>query len=158
MELLDRATFLASLPKKRMGVGVIFKNQEEQILIVNPTYKDHWIFVGGTVDSGESPRAACIREVKEETGITLEKVRLICVEYRNIPEGESLQFVFDGGVLTQQKIASIKLQQEELSEFKFVNMDEAQSLLGEYLVERLKYSLKAIKNNSTIYLENGKAI
>jgi 8-oxo-dGTP pyrophosphatase MutT (NUDIX family) len=158
MVLLDRATYLAGLPKKRMGAAVIFQNQEGKALIVNPTYKDHWLFVGGTVDEGESPRTACIREVKEETGIILEKVRLICVEYRNIPEGESVQFVFDGGILTEQQIANINLQQEELSEFKFVDIDEARILLGKYLVERLIYSLEAIKNNSTIYLENGKAI
>lgn len=29
----------------------------------------HYGFFGGAIDSGESPRQACIREVKEETGL-----------------------------------------------------------------------------------------
>jgi 8-oxo-dGTP pyrophosphatase MutT (NUDIX family) len=156
MIFLDRQTYLAGLPKKRMGACAIFQNQEGQVLIVNPTYKDHWLFVGGTAEEGESPRAACLREVKEEIGLIINKVRLICVEYRNISEGESVQFVFDGGVLTEDQISIIKLQEEELSEFNFVNVEEAESLLGEHLYKRLVYCMEAIKENSAVYLENSK--
>src|SRR5688572_10389167 len=37
--------------------------------------KDYYVLPGGSIESGETPEVACIREVKEETGlvVTLEK-------------------------------------------------------------------------------------
>lgn len=57
--------YYKGLPKKRMGVGALFLNDKNEILIVKPSYKDHWSVPGGVVDENESPRQACIREVKK---------------------------------------------------------------------------------------------
>ncbi|MFH0988218.1 MAG: NUDIX hydrolase, partial [Parcubacteria group bacterium] len=64
--------YLDSLPKKRMGAGVLFLNEQKELLIVNPTYKDHWAVPGGSVEENESPRQACLREIKEELGIEVD--------------------------------------------------------------------------------------
>ena len=47
---------------------------------------DKWIGVGGTFEAGESPEECLLREVKEETGVTLTRWR-----YRGI-----ITFVLDG--------------------------------------------------------------
>ena len=45
--------YYSTLPTKRMGAAVIFFNQKKEILIVKPTYKDHWSLPGGTVNKNE---------------------------------------------------------------------------------------------------------
>ena len=42
---------------------------------VNDENKDKWIGVGGKLEEGESPEECVLREVKEETGLTLKKYR-----------------------------------------------------------------------------------
>lgn len=42
----------------------------------NDINKDKWIGIGGHFENGESPEECLIREVKEETGLTLEEYRL----------------------------------------------------------------------------------
>ncbi len=43
---------------------------------VNDMNHDKWIGVGGKFEAGESPEDCLLREVKEETGLTLTKYRL----------------------------------------------------------------------------------
>ena len=52
-----------------------------KLLLLKPTYKDHWLFPGGVIEAHESPRKACMREVKEETGIDCQPTRLLCIDY-----------------------------------------------------------------------------
>ena len=78
---LSGRRYLNKLPKKRMGAGCLFFNHEGKILILKPTYKDNWLLPGGVIEANESPRQACIREVKEETGIDCQPTRLLCVDY-----------------------------------------------------------------------------
>lgn len=56
-KLLPEKEYLESLPKKRMGVGVLFFSGDK-ILILKPTYKDYWLLPGGAIDLNESPREA----------------------------------------------------------------------------------------------------
>lgn len=42
---------------------------------VNDENKDKWIGVGGKLEEGESPEECVLREVKEETGLTLKRYR-----------------------------------------------------------------------------------
>ena len=50
----------------RVAAGALIRNPAGQILLVKPTYKDGWDIPGGYVEPGESPGAACLRELKEE--------------------------------------------------------------------------------------------
>ena len=103
--------YYKGLPKKRMGVGALFFNEKDELLILKPTYKDYWSIPGGIIDANESPREACIREIKEETGLNISSVKFLCVDYcRNLgnEKGESLQFMFYGGILSENQISNIK--------------------------------------------------
>ena len=42
----------------------------------NDINKDKWLGVGGKIEEGESPEECMIREVKEETGLTLKEYQL----------------------------------------------------------------------------------
>ena len=85
-----------SLPKKRMGVGVILLNENNEILIVKPVYKDHWTLAGGVVDENESLYLAAQREVKEELDLDINELILACVDYisRDGEKDDNLQFIF----------------------------------------------------------------
>ncbi|MDP4001173.1 MAG: NUDIX hydrolase [bacterium] len=146
-----------SLPKKRMGVGVIFLNEDNEILIVKPVYKDHWTLVGGVVDENESLFSAAQREVREEIGLNIDGFVLACVDYIS-KEGEkddNLQFIFYGDKLSQKHINEIVLPSDELAEYKFCKLEEALKLVSDKLKRRLPPTLTAINNKSAIYLENG---
>ena len=45
----------------------------------NDINKDKWLGIGGKFEDGESPEECIIREVKEETGLTLNSYKLRCI-------------------------------------------------------------------------------
>ncbi len=69
----------ASRPRFTIGVvGIIF-DDENRVLLAHRRDYDLWNFPGGGLESGESPEAAVIREIKEETGFDAEIVKLLGV-------------------------------------------------------------------------------
>jgi 8-oxo-dGTP pyrophosphatase MutT (NUDIX family) len=53
-----------------IGARAIILNQDNQVLLVKHTYQPHWYIPGGGVKKGESTKAALLRELKEEVGLT----------------------------------------------------------------------------------------
>jgi len=147
---------LDRLPKKRMGSGALFLNEQGQILLVNPTYKPQWEIPGGIVEDNESPREACVREVEEELSLILSEPRLLCLDYTHArPErSESLMFIFWGGVLTAAEIGAIRLPMDELSEYRFVDVEEVSRLLTATLADRVLRSFEVIEQQGALYMES----
>lgn len=158
--LAENKKYYAKLPKKRISVGALFFNNKNELLIVEPNYKNNWLIVGGTVDKNESPYTAIKREIKEEIGLTPKNLKLVCVEYKTHQDYriEAIYFLFYGGVLKQKQIDSIKIQKSELEKYKFINIKEAIKILSTTTGDKLPYCIEAIKNKKLIYLENGKTI
>jgi 8-oxo-dGTP diphosphatase len=86
--------------------AVILK--EGHIVLVkrkNQPYKDMWALPGGFVEYGETVEEATVREAKEETGLTVEIVRLLGVysDPKRDPRGPTVGVVFvckrEGGEL-----------------------------------------------------------
>jgi ADP-ribose pyrophosphatase YjhB (NUDIX family) len=103
-----------------VAAGALFFDHADRIMLVRPTYKDGWDIPGGYVESGETPRQTCIREVKEEFGIDVNLGELLVVDWAPHPvEGDKLLFVFDGGVLPTEQLAAIDLQPDELAEYSY---------------------------------------
>ncbi len=158
---MTQEEFYKNLPVKRMGAGALIFNSAGQLLLVKPRYKGHWSIPGGIVEKDESPRQACLREVKEEIGIKLKKVKFLCVDWVGQKDGqnESLQFIFYGGLLAERQIAGIKIDSEEISEYRFVEPGEVEKLLGgptRNLAKRMPRCLEAAQNNIAMYLEEGR--
>ena len=142
-----------------MGSGALFFNSKDEALIVKPNYKDHWEIPGGVVEKDESPLDTCIRECNEELGLTIKssEARFLSVDYVSNTDGKGdrLMFVFFGGMLSDQEISNIKLQEKELSEFRFVTADVAAQLLGDRLKKRVLETMKAVRDGRAIYLQDG---
>lgn len=147
--------FYPSLPKKRMAAGALFRNALGEILLVKPTYRPDWLIPGGITEADESPRQGCAREAREEIGLEVAIGRLLCIEYlpREGPKTETVQWVFDGGVLNAAQIAAISLQAGELSEYRFVVPGEALRLLNRSLGRRVTHALGVLAAGGDVYLE-----
>ena len=58
--------------------GIILRNNE--VLMVQQRVQRGaivWVFPGGGIEKGETPEEACIREVKEETGLEVKICSLL---------------------------------------------------------------------------------
>jgi 8-oxo-dGTP pyrophosphatase MutT (NUDIX family) len=59
--------------------AIIFDESREKVLLQKRTDNGRWCMPGGGMDPGESTAECCVREVKEETGLDVEVVRLVGV-------------------------------------------------------------------------------
>lgn len=144
---------------KRMGAGAIIVDDEGRVLLVNPTYKPEWEVPGGVVELGESPAQACRREIAEELGLDVQPGELLCVDYNRATADyvESLMFLFRAPTLTAEQIGSIRLATNEISEFRFCTIDQAQALLSTRLGRRILAVLNPGASND-VYLEDQQPI
>ncbi len=70
---------------------------EDQVLLVRRADAPLWVAPGGHLDQGESVRAGCLREIKEETGLEVKIERLVGLYARQRGLGGTmgtLNFVF----------------------------------------------------------------
>ncbi len=149
---------MASLPTKRSGAGIILRDSKGRILLVKPSYKNHWSLPGGTVDANESPVMTCIREAKEELDIAVVVIRLLAVRYEKNATwgGESYEFIFDGGVLPEN--SKISVDGDEILEVKFVPLDEVKNFVDSGRAKRLKIYEEALRKGRTVFVDNGKIL
>ncbi|UQX87024.1 NUDIX hydrolase [Jatrophihabitans telluris] len=146
----DEANRLAT---PHVAAGVLFRDEAGRVLVVKPTYKDGWDVPGGYVEIGESPRAAAIREVREELGVDWQVGELLLVDWAPHPnEGDKLLFLFRGHVSPEQVRESLKLHPGEIAAARFAEDRELPQLMPERLSRRLAQALRS--SASAQYLEH----
>jgi ADP-ribose pyrophosphatase YjhB (NUDIX family) len=72
-------TDVAKVTQIRPGVAAIIQDAEGRILLQRRSDNGLWGLPGGSVEIGESVQEAIVREVREETGLTVEVLRLVGV-------------------------------------------------------------------------------
>ncbi|MDQ1040581.1 8-oxo-dGTP pyrophosphatase MutT (NUDIX family)/predicted kinase [Streptomyces sp. V3I8] len=141
-----------------VAAGVLLFDEQDRVLLVDPTYKAGWEFPGGVVESGEAPARAGIREVAEETGIHLtDDPHLLVVDWEPpVPPGYGgLRLLYDGGRLDGGSARGMLLPGPELRGWRFVTEEEAATLLPPVRYERLRWALRARERGAALYLEAG---
>jgi 8-oxo-dGTP diphosphatase len=138
-----------------IAAGALFVDAAERVLIVEPTYKATWEIPGGMVEDGETPREACVRELKEELGLDLVPGALLVVDWAPREGVSRVLFVFDGGVLDDRRIRTISLPSDELASWAYVPPGELATRLAPWLHRRVVAALGARVAGETWYLESG---
>jgi ADP-ribose pyrophosphatase YjhB (NUDIX family) len=83
----------------RPGVAAIIQSGDGRILLQRRSDNGLWGLPGGSVEIGESVRDAIVREVREETGLAVEVVRLVgvysdpTVQIVRYPDGNVVHYI-----------------------------------------------------------------
>ena len=147
------AAWFAQLPTAVLAAAALFTDQAGRVLLVKPSYRDHWSLAGGILEHGEPPHVGCAREVSEEIGLDIEPGPLLVVAWVGPDGGRTkpvLHFVFDGGVLADD--APIRLQSSELEDYRFTDADDLDRYLPAFMSARVGAALRARGTGVTAYL------
>lgn len=139
-------------------VRTFLKNEEWKFLLVRHKNKDYWSLPGWHIEWNEDIYKAIKREVKEELNLKIKILwTKIWLDFENIKElagpvcvykiefetskwknVKKLEYIF----LSEIKSGEIKIQEEEIDEYKFFTVDEILTL--ESTFKQVKQILKSI--------------
>lgn len=118
------------IKEKSCGALIYRKNKQNQdkyeLLLIKHCSGGHWSFPKGHVESGENELETALREIKEETGLDvhlLEGFRK-SVEYFPKPHVKKQVVYFLGHPRADD---TVRRQEEEISEYRWCSLDEADS-------------------------------
>lgn len=129
--------------------GIIFYNgkQNTKILLVKNTNGRYWSFPKGHIEQGETEKETAAREIKEETGLDVD----IKKDFREVsdycPFGKIRKHVVF--FLAQAFTDDVKIQEEEISEYIWVDLQQARKVCSYdndlRIIEKAETAIKLIK-------------
>ncbi|WP_242909341.1 NUDIX domain-containing protein [Actinomadura terrae] len=150
---------VASFARARAAAGVLFFDDDDRVMLVDPSYKDYRDIPGGYVEHDETPHQAAVREVAEELGIRPRIGRLLAADWApNAAEGDKILFLFDGGRLTADQLDAVRLDPGELVGYRFHDIARIHDLTIPRLARRLVHAHAAHRDGTTRYLEHGERV
>ena len=108
MAWLEYGDRIGKTAQIRVGCSaLIYDEAREKILLTRREDNGEWCLPGGGLDAGESAEEACVREVWEETGLTVAVVRLIGIYttphritvYKDGNRNQYISFSFEAQIL-----------------------------------------------------------
>jgi 8-oxo-dGTP pyrophosphatase MutT (NUDIX family) len=148
------------LPRKNVASGALIRDDAGRVLFVSPTYKPFLEIPGGLTEDDESPQAGCQREIHEELGIRVAVGKLLLIDW--MPTHgvwqDSIQMIFDGGVLSPEQVDRIHLGTDELHGFEFVELNAAKARLRPSKARRVQLAYQALLDGETAYGEFGRTV
>lgn len=127
----------------QVGVKILLQNQEGKYLLLRrslekyPEIKGRWDIVGGRIDAGKTLKENLIREMAEETGLSLigEPVLVAAQDILRSPEKHVVRLTYTG-----EAKGDVQLDTSENDLFRWYTKDEVQALddLDIYVRELLK--------------------
>lgn len=150
--------YYRTLPRRRLGAGVLITDPDERVLLLETTYKKDWEIPGGVCESGESPRATAEREVAEEIGYTPNIGRLLVFDHRSEPDpkGDAIMLVYDAGVISD--FSQIRIDGSEISAYHFVPIEEVDRHVKATMAVRLRAALEARYEQRLIEIDGSEIV
>ncbi|MFJ1581742.1 NUDIX domain-containing protein [Streptomyces sp. NPDC088197] len=147
----------ATQARKRVSADVLLRDEQGRVLLVKPTYKPGWDLPGGMAEANESPDDAARRELKEELGLDVTLRGLLVIDWvpPHGPWDDQLAFIFNGGLLSREKVSSLQPRDQELSEVTFLSPDLAAQALRDRLRRRFHAAMQSWGRNTPVFLHNG---
>jgi 8-oxo-dGTP diphosphatase len=147
------------LPRKRLIAHVLMRDAQGRILLCDTAFKSDWELPGGIVEPGEAPRDGAIREVREELGLDLSVGRLLVADWLPPYLGweDALELIFDGGLVTEDDLASFSLQENEITSVSLLTLDQAAEVVTPLSHRRLSVAVGQ-PDGETAYLQDGRPV
>lgn len=153
--------YVASLNRKRTVAGVLFRDAQDRVLLLQPSYKPNWEIPGGAGEADESPWETAAREVAEELGITDRPLgALLVVDYVRPQDGrdEGVVFVFDGGLLEETDLVGFAFNDGEILSAHLCTEEQVRASVKPLLADRIASALHAVNTGRTVLCEQGRPI
>jgi len=112
----------------RVGAAAIIEDKEGRILMGkrNVFPKGMWVFPGGGINFGETAEDAVIREIKEETNLSISDPKFLTVYEMIVPQNNVHRVIFYFKVKTKDT-KKIK-PSADIEELKWLKLDEIRKL------------------------------
>jgi ADP-ribose pyrophosphatase YjhB (NUDIX family) len=143
--------FISEVMKQTFTIGVfaIIRDEQNRVLLILRNDYDLWNLPGGGLEKGESPWQGVVREVKEETGLNVEIVRLTGVYSKT--DKDEIVFSFECKIIDGELTLN-----EEAKEFQFFSFNELPKNMSQKQVERIEDLLKN-EIVTTMKIQSGKS-
>lgn len=143
--------YYEQLARARRGAGALITTSDGLVVMIDTTYRDFYEIPGGAVESAESPPGACARECREELGRSISIGRLLAVDHQSDGEdlGDSVMFVYDGGVLAPEALAG-RRSDSEVAAIVFVDPADLDAVTIPRLASRIRGALAA-REDGTVH-------
>ncbi|MFB6467829.1 NUDIX domain-containing protein [Cytobacillus sp. Hz8] len=113
----------------KAGIAVIIFNEKKQVLLQKRADVGLWGIPSGHIEIGETVSEAAIREVKEETNLEIEIIKLIGVysepasQVFNYPNGKTVHFITTC-FLAEVKGGNLKCNSNESLDLRYFGLEE----------------------------------
>ncbi|TWI61916.1 ADP-ribose pyrophosphatase YjhB (NUDIX family) [Pseudoduganella lurida] len=113
-------------PTPKVDIRAVLFQGTDRILMVRETFDGgRWSLPGGWADVGCTPFEVAVKEVREETGLDAQAVRLLALwDKRQHPHPPQAWYVYKAFVLCQATGGALLAQTSETTEVRWVAQDE----------------------------------
>lgn len=132
--------FFSSITRKIVAAAVICRDEQGRLLVVFDTFRGRWTIPGGLVDADESPIDAAVREAREEAGVDVTAGRLLGVFAHPMPD--RVHLVYEATPVRPTP-NPVPLHPHEVSEVRWVSLDEVDDLMDAHMRRKLRECLTA---------------